>query len=120
MPKTPRFIAIVTPGKTKRFRVFDRYSKNSYSATDDRKLAEELAAEFSRTYARPWYARPLAWILRRPLPMPAPDPIDIPEPEPVPEWKKRVARINAHIDTHRQRELLAGGGRILEIDSANN
>jgi hypothetical protein len=114
----PRFIAIVTPGKEKRFRVFDRYSKNSYSATDERQLAEDLARQYCRTYARPWYARLFAWAFRRPLPIPQPDPIDVPEPEPVPEWKQRLARINAHIETHRTRERHAGGGRMIETDSA--
>lgn len=116
MPKIPRFIVIVTPGKQKRFRVFDRVSKNSYSATDNREVAQELAREFCKIYARPWYARLFAWALRRPLPQPAPDPIDEPEAEPVPLWKQRLAKINAHIEDHKQRERIAGGGRILDSD----
>lgn len=119
MPTTPRFIVIVTPGKEKRYRVFDRLSKNSYCATDDREVAQELAREFCRTYARPWYVRLFAWALRQPLPEPTPDPVDVPELEPIPEWKQRLARINAHIEDHKTRERIAGGGSILESDSIN-
>ncbi len=117
--QTPRFIAIVTPGKDKRFRVFDRVSKNSYSATDDRQLAERLAGEYSATYAAPWYRRILAWVIRRPLPQPTPDPIDTAEPEPIPEWKVRFGRINALCEERKREYRLANGGRIVETDSIN-
>jgi hypothetical protein len=116
MPKTPRFIAICTPRKLKLYRVFDRVTKNSYAATESRELAERLAAEFCQTYSRPWYLRPLAWILRQPIPQPPPDPADVPDPD-LPVWRQRIAAIDAHIEDHRNRLRLAGGGRIIESDS---
>lgn len=110
---TPRFVAIVTPGKEKRFRVFDRVSKNSFAGTNDRELANRLASEFSKTYALTFRQRLLAWLLRRPIPMPPPDPVDEPE---VPEWKRRLDAINNLVEDHKQRARLAGGGRIVDSD----
>lgn len=100
--RAPRFIAIVTPGKSKRYRVFDRITKHSYSGTDNRELAERLAREFSDLYTVTWYRRAFAWLFRLQLPEPTPDPAEEPIEPPEPEWKLRIRRINELIERRKQ------------------
>jgi hypothetical protein len=111
MRKRRRFILIVTDRPYLRFSVYDRELKIEVCGSNNFAMAQELAREYSETFARSRLRRLWDRIRRREPRLPAPAPPPIVEPE----WKQRLRRVQ-EICEQRKRERRLGAPVIAPAD----